>query len=194
MKKKNINNRQPALTPALLAIQAKLQQEAIAPKSGQFERLSLWKASSIAIFGIYSLSGWNILAFAISAIELLGLLSVYTTLLSKPATSSNAVLSADMHVHLRQLAPRVAGTMLVALALQTLFLGFIPFSIVTMLLTSLSKAFTWFFMMELVCEKEVKPKFCFALIIVGSKYFMGCSYCCQNVQHFCYSQPLHTIF
>jgi hypothetical protein len=113
----------------------------------------MWSAVAITLFSIYTLSSYfcNLSSLVLAVVELLACLAVYGTLLPKPtATKPRAMLFVDIETDIISLAPKVTSLLLVALVLQTLLIGFVPFDLGTTLLSSVAKALTWFFIMELV--------------------------------------------
>lgn len=111
-------------------------------------------AFAIALFGIYTLSGWSILGFAMSAGQLLGYVAVYATLLAKPSTRSNQIPYVDLNASIHRVAPRVVILVLLSLAAQRVFLGFVPFQVPLMLLTAITKCLTWIFVIQTVRKKS----------------------------------------
>lgn len=115
-------------------------------------------AFAIALFGVYSLSGWSIPGFAMSAGQLLGYVAVYATLLVKPSTYSNMVPSVDLNTSIHQLARRIIILLLLSLAVQVVILGFVPFQVSLMLLTAMTKCLTWICVIQTVRSKTLVKK------------------------------------
>ncbi|KHN96537.1 glycosyltransferase family 90 protein [Metarhizium album ARSEF 1941] len=123
----------PALTPALLAVQAKLHGEALPLRtrlSAACASTTTWHAVAAAVFGVCTLSSyWSKAAVRIAAVEFGGLLFAYATLALKTAGH-------------RGRFPRRHG--------QVHFLGFVPFGAAAMIMAGVAKSYATFRTVEVV--------------------------------------------
>lgn len=92
----------------------------------------------------------SLLGLVLSTIELCALLALYATLLPKPEGVSDVIPFVDIEADITSLTPRITAALLITMALQTVFLGFVPFDPGMMLLASVAKAATWLLAMEIV--------------------------------------------
>ncbi|KAK2616962.1 hypothetical protein QQS21_000051 [Conoideocrella luteorostrata] len=144
----------PALTPALLLIQKQPNPQHSTSRIKQpkawtsHATTTTWSAAAISLLGIHTLAQWNLPSLALSVVELLALLALYGTLLRKQASNSVAIPFVNMETDVASLTPRVASVMLAALVLRSLLLGFVPFDLGTMLLASVARAASWYFVIE----------------------------------------------
>ncbi|EFY84711.1 hypothetical protein J3459_005958 [Metarhizium acridum] len=91
--------------------------------------------------------------------ELLGLFAAYATLSSKLASGLGVASIDGMDIHMRRLAPRAMSALLFAMAIQVIFLGFVPFGAAAMLVASIAKSYATLRVFEMVCE-AASPIYC----------------------------------
>ncbi|KAJ5745707.1 glycosyltransferase family 90 protein [Penicillium odoratum] len=106
-------------------------------------------AVTISLFSIYTLARWSLPGLALSIIEAFALLAVYGTPLRMPAKSETLPF-VDIETDIASFTLRVTVSLLIALALQTLFLGFGSFEPGTTLRASVANAFSWYFDIRIV--------------------------------------------
>lgn len=80
----------------------------------------------------------------------MALVIIYGTLLPKSAAGFSAAPFVDIEADIAALTPRITSTLLIALAVQRVLLGFMPFDLGAILLDGVVKAVTWFLAIETV--------------------------------------------
>ncbi|GAB0137902.1 hypothetical protein EsDP_00006155 [Epichloe bromicola] len=144
----------PALTPILLMLGEKLCKAhtntgAMLMANMTWTGTRLWGSFAVAAFQIYILSDFDYVSVAISCLELLGLVCVYATFLPRSANNHFPIPFIDVEAQLPILAPRIVVALLVAVALQGVALGFVPFSVTDTALVGITKAVRFFFYIKL---------------------------------------------
>ncbi|KAL9477578.1 hypothetical protein ACSS6W_007419 [Trichoderma asperelloides] len=86
----------------------------------------------------------------LSSIELMALVIIYGTLLPKSAVVCSATPFVDIEADIASLTPRITSSLLIALVIQRVLLGFVPFDLGAILLGGVVKAVTWLLAVETV--------------------------------------------
>lgn len=140
------------LTPLLLATQRYLGCISKLP-AGPFSLLisTICGTTFISLFTIFTFSDWNIQASLSSIILVAALFIVYAALLPKGGTFSR-LPSINFDRDIRSLSIRIVILLFFMLFVSIIFTGFIQANPIHLLLFSLMKALTWYFIAKVVCR------------------------------------------
>ncbi|PTB39162.1 glycosyltransferase family 90 protein [Trichoderma asperellum CBS 433.97] len=148
----------PALIPLLLLIEGQLDLQCRRLKTGQSGgwaslAITTWGSVAISLFGVCSLACWqlpSLSASVLSSIELMALVIIYGTLLPKSAAVCSVTPFVDIEADISSLTPRITSSLLIALVIQRVLLGFVPFDLGATLLGGVVKAVTWLLAVETI--------------------------------------------
>lgn len=80
----------------------------------------------------------------------MALVIIYGTLLPKSAAVCSVTPFVDIEADISSLTPRITSSLLIALVIQRVLLGFVPFDLGAILLGGVVKAVTWLLAVETV--------------------------------------------
>lgn len=152
-----VNNKQPALTPLLLAAEKYLRFNARIPggsDSWVFSYLAntTWGTGLAALVAIVALSDWDFRAHVLSTIPVVSMLVGYATLTPRSGRSAKSLPAFDVGSAILRLSLQNVIVIGIALGVETTTFGFPRSSILQVSISGLTKAFFWYSIVQLVCH------------------------------------------
>lgn len=111
----------------------------------------IWGSTLAASFAIFTLSDLDLLQFAMSIILVASMLIVYVALIPRSIADNRFLPLVKAEADIAPLSSRIIVMLVLVLILETIVFGFPSIGIIHTLLLGFMKAFSWYFMIRLVC-------------------------------------------
>lgn len=152
-----VNNKQPVLTPLLLAAEKYLGSNARASGNSDswvFSHLAntTWGAGLAALVAIVALSDWDFRAHVLSTIPVIFMLVGYATLTPRSGRNAKFFPAFDIGFATLQLSLQNLIVIGIALGVETATFGFSKSNILQVSILGLLKAFFWYSIVQTVCH------------------------------------------
>ncbi|SPJ72128.1 related to capsule-associated protein [Fusarium torulosum] len=140
----------PILTPLLLSAQIYLQPSTTSSDSHRPSCLThtIWGTWLVATPSVWSLSNGDLLGSLVSLILVVSLLVVYTILLPDFRVPRSSLLSVDIEATIKTIAFRINILLVAGIVFQRFVLGPPTTNILSVLISGLLKAASWFFTIQ----------------------------------------------